>query len=91
MDTKEAVAWSHNDAVAADKEGWNVMECFGAEEPYRLERMDEAAIFETDQKAWVHVAALAAKGSPLHVRALAFLRNASPAEHAAILRATGGK
>jgi hypothetical protein len=61
-------------------EGWAISACTGVEEDYRLEKMDEMSVFESDREAWIHVARRALNGSTYHIRALKFLEVNEPVE-----------
>jgi hypothetical protein len=67
------------DNTYAIKEGWCISEV-GSDTPFRLEKYDEAMIFESDQEAWEFVYDMAVKGSYYHSSALAYLIKHSPKE-----------
>lgn len=92
--------WSYADQRAAYAEGWEIFETNRDDDetakdivdgkpygyrPFELQRDDDAAIFRSDTDAWRHVRERAAAGSVLHQKALAFLKEESPAEHEAIM------
>jgi hypothetical protein len=68
------------DNTIAMKEGWAITTGHDVD-PFRLEKLDENDIFETDQKAWTFVYELAVRGSYYHNSALNFLRANSPTEY----------
>lgn len=69
----------------AASEGWAIWECLGDGAPFKLCRDDETEMFADDLAAWGYVVAKAEEGSEYHMRALAFLREHSPAEFQAIV------
>lgn len=72
------------DNTYARKEGWFISQTSGVNEPYRLERDDEAGKFIGDGAAWHHVVSLAKAGSAYHQAALAWLKEHSPNEYETI-------
>jgi hypothetical protein len=89
-----SAAWSLEDALAADAEGWAIFECPGSDNgPWQVQMFDdqdggpEPYPFGSDDEVHQHVARLAAAGSALHVRALEFLDVENPGE-AAVVRAS---
>lgn len=79
--------WTNADSDAAEAEGWNLWECEpSVHGPFQLLHDEEASVFQYHQQAWLHVAKRAAQGSPLHLKALAFLREHNPAEAVEIRR-----
>lgn len=73
--------WTNRDSDAACAEGWDIFE---AGDGMQLQRDDDGAVFADDFDAWVHVWEQAQQDSPLHVRALAYLAEASPEEYESI-------
>jgi len=73
-----------NNAIAM-REGWAISQCIGLTEDWRLERLDEAGIFESDIEAWQHVRFLANNGSAYHKDALRFLYERSRSEYENIM------
>jgi len=67
------------DNTVATKEGWAITTGHDVD-PFRLEKLDEAEEFETDQKAWAFVYELAIRGSHYHKSAMIFLAEHSPNE-----------
>lgn len=86
--------WTHLDAAAANSEGWDVFDSSGsANGAWQIQRLDcpddwpsppEKSI-EEDGDAWTLVREGAAAGSPLHVRALAFIRENCSEEYVRIM------
>lgn len=74
------------DGSQAEREGWNIFETTGTldEGDLRLERVDEAAIFQDDLEAWSFVYARAAEGSEYHRTALSIIAADNPTEAAQI-------
>lgn len=89
------VEWTKTDTAAAQAEGWDI---FQSDECLRLERLDDPGSipelgftrpkFADDYGAWRHVVAGTAADNPLHVKALAYLRENSPGEYAEIVEHT---
>jgi hypothetical protein len=67
------------DNAIAMKEGWAITTGHDVD-LFRLEKLDEADVFESDQKAWAFVYELAVRGSYYHNSALEFLAEHSPNE-----------
>lgn len=82
--------WSAEDDHRASAEGWAIFRCVGGVDhgTYQLQKDDEVGAFDEDDEAWRHVVAQAAAGSPLHRRALRFLKRTSPVEHQRIIEAS---
>lgn len=87
--------WTKGDSWAALNEGWDIFECDGSangpyqicvlEEPYLIEELGyEDKKFPSDNEVWVRVRNLASAGSPLHLKALQFVRTENPKEYEAI-------
>lgn len=87
---------AHATPVAPDKpvfnneramvEGWCVSECDGYDDgPWQLQMYDDADVFETDAKAWLFVCRMADDGSVYHRKAMQFLQDHNPIEHAKIV------
>lgn len=72
------------DNTLAMEEGWAISKCSGIDEPYRLEKIDEYGLFDTDAKVWEHVYNLAEMGSVYHQKAISFLELNSPKEFSRI-------
>lgn len=71
------------DNGVAGAEGWGIFECGGsANGYYQLCRLDEEAIFASDDEAWKHVVAKVAEGSAYHRSALDYIRAHNPIEWA---------
>lgn len=71
------------DEAVAEAEGWFISYAPGNSDGtiWRLERRDEAPLFESDGDAHRHVVTKAAEGSEYHRACLAFLRDHEPVEH----------
>lgn len=81
----DLIEWTAADSGAAYKEGWDIFECSAyGHDAWEVQRDDDAAILEDDADAWKLIVDGAAAGSPLHVKALAFLKQHAPGEHALI-------
>jgi hypothetical protein len=84
--------WDDTSSAAAEAEGWCIsladgsLENIRGDRPWQLQRLDEVAIFDSDQDAWDHVIRCALRGSELHFRALGYLRTYSRPEYDAIAR-----
>jgi len=61
------------DNTQAMAEGWAISEVGAVDDMYRLEKLDEADAFPTDQDAWTFVANRALGGSRYHITALKYL------------------
>lgn len=61
------------DNKQAITEGWGVSEVGAPGDMWRLEKIDEAQVFLTDQDAWTFVINKAIGGSLYHISALKFL------------------
>lgn len=74
------IKWTPEDSKAAESEGWNVFFASPTDDEgdYRIERIDEAEIFESDFAVWNH---LAWNKSPLHLKAIAFIKHENPTEY----------
>lgn len=74
--------WTMRENNRALREGWAIFE---SNEGLRLERDDEDPKFGGDGAAWRHVRKHARKGSTLHRRALAHLKQEAPAEYRRVM------
>ena len=76
-----------DDDEIATSEGWGVFDSAGSDGgPWQIQRIDELEMFPSDDEAWVHVWTRAAEGSPVHRRALDYVREHNPPEYEAIER-----
>lgn len=77
--------WFDNEQ--AMREGWAVAQTSGNDDEgdARIERLDEAEKFETDDQAWAHVVRCANEMSIYHINALRFVFERNPSEKKAIL------
>lgn len=78
--------FSATEDAAAEKEGWNIFCTDDLDKPYRLEKIDELALLDSDGEAWNLVVNKAIAGSALHTKALTFLKSFSVNEYADIIR-----
>jgi hypothetical protein len=81
--------WTVEDSNAALREGWDIFSATSDAGPFQIQRVDETEIFADDQGAWEHFVHLLHLHSPLHLRALRFLREHNPQEITAIEQHTG--
>ena len=79
------------DDTQATEEGWAIFEAHGTDDigMLRIERIDEAAIFDGDPAAWNYVVSRARAGSEYHQRALQIVAEDNPTERDEIREATG--
>lgn len=79
------------DDTQATEEGWAIFEAHGTDDlgMLRIERIDEAAIFDGDPAAWHYVVSRARAGSEYHQRALQIVAEDNPTERDEIREATG--
>lgn len=75
------------DNSQAMSEGWAVFHTTGTNDDgdFRIERLDEEAIFADDQAAWDHVIEKAAQCSAYHQNALRFIRRHNETEFALLV------
>lgn len=87
--------WTGADSEQALGEGWDIFDSEGSDNgPWTIQRLDDPyhlpylgftkPVFGSDPDAWIHVVALARGGSPLHQKALAFIRENNSLEAEAI-------
>lgn len=74
------------DAARAHREGWGV---FDTKDGLRIERLDEAEIFDSDSNAWHFIVTMALKGSRYHRKALQIIADNNRAERDEIHASTG--
>jgi len=72
MQNKE-VEFNEEDDSTARSQGWFVSSCIGIEDDWRIERMDEAAVFESDHDAMDFVIKTAKLGNEAAISAIEFL------------------
>jgi|GEM_PF-3900095 hypothetical protein len=72
--------WNREDSADAIEQGWEIF-CQDEGDPFVLSAVDEKGIFTSDDEAWKFVHAKAKAGDQLAIRALAFIKARSPAEH----------
>jgi hypothetical protein len=79
--------WTHEHVEAAAARGWGIFDTDGSEAgtPYQLQKMDEVAVLDSDDQAWVQVREDAASGDALALSALAYLKENSPIEYHSIM------
>ena len=77
------LGWTETDWQDANAEGWNIWHCDGSENGlWQICKYDEPELvdyvtdgkWETDPDVWLHVYTRAAQGSPLHQRAMDYVR-----------------
>jgi hypothetical protein len=81
------IDWTNADRAAVEAEGWDIFETTSeGHAPFEIERIDEAAVFPSDDEAWLHVCAQAKRpiAGRRHRKALAFLAAHAPEEYEAI-------
>lgn len=77
--------WTQTDNEQAFSEGWGIFSSRGSSHgDWTLQRLDEAATFPDDPTAWAFVRDRAREGSAYHRRAVAFLKEVNPPEHARV-------
>jgi len=97
MAGREDPRWPFADQEAAGKEGWDIFWCGDGDshEPYEIQAIDcpaeDELQLDDDCEAAFHVIDRAAEGSPLHMKAIAFLVVEAPRElaHWAAVRSGG--
>lgn len=75
------------DNTQAMEEGWCISEV-GSTEPFRLEKLDEANKFDSDDQAHLFVVVMSFVGSSYHRSALQFLYDHSRPEYDRIAQTT---
>lgn len=62
--------------AAVQPEGWAIFNTLGTQDDgdWRIERDDEAGVFDDDMAAWNHILSRAQAGSVVHRKALSFIR-----------------
>ena len=77
------IKWTQADSKLADFEGWNVFHVSGASDgrQWGIEKVDEKAVFATNEEAWRFVMRKANEGGLLHLKALMFLLINEPNEY----------
>ena len=72
--------WTSDDSDKANAEGWGLAIAYREVPTIEIQRMDEMAIFDSDESAWLHVYNGFLTGNKLHVKALYILAEENPTE-----------
>ena len=87
------IDWTEEDTIESNIDGWGLFWTYDEPgyEPYQLQKIDDPElhdsrnVFEDDVYAWEHVFNKAQEESPLHKKALKFLKEHSIKEYNTII------